>query len=1403
MWRSREARSGQVYRQLFEAQVQLSRSLLARRGRLNTACLSAACLSAEDSNTTSRLQVCGSASRGRQEEQDVSALPDAVVSDRPRSDIIERLTEKKQREQSDALERLYTDLTVLTEGYEAQYRTSCVELLSSLGVVDLRLDSLRDRMEQVEQFSQQEVCALWEEVLEEVKLRRSRIHQLDRTLTEYESERSSMVSVILRKYCHLLGNISFSPPADLYRLIHSVAMMINQSVLANRRSAAHLLLRLLEENLEKESLLRLRWEDCLSCWRSSRASQVIDGFRRFSSSWQGSAPAAHLQKVLDLRRTQQRLAEERCDIIRNLSSLAPPTCSSALVSDWYNRLTAVNHKIDELHVDSVRQLRCCYEQLWQDGLAEVERCREALRALKLSEDEVHRLISSQLLPLIGRCQSQAEARLAALDDGFESLARCANTLSCRVFVLLRGAALLWETHSVAVETREEELQQQVDRLRHTQEQERQRRRQRVDVLLDGMRQESSEEALRLSLQSTSCFLSDSTASCRQGAAALGDVLDRFPALLLDELHSYSRRLSSHFSIHTDYGLTPQELQSLYPSIKLELTEKQHQTSEESETDSAHSAQEQPSEVVDLWDFGSLVTFTSHRGGAFSGHAFRCPSPAPLAGLEEETKLALFPVELLTHTLTQVRELFFLHLEQHLHDALSSSVAMVTERKEVLRSEQELQLQLLDAQHIQTHIHNPRQAELVQHRQCVEAHCQGVLDVLSGCRAELQQLQAAVSRGSQELTSRASHLEEAVLHSSTLHRLQCVYSTLQDSLDRHIEETQQNQTALRQSVQLRMQQLRDDTAALLRSFKLFSEGGDFAPQEVEVFQRRLEEKMKKIDETEEAIQTELDASESRSLQQVKEAFARFEEKFSLLRVELTFLDKIQKVLSNTQVHIKAEAASSNQQQRVVSSKVEELRKLMELTEVSSDQVCSLLSSLSQVVRTRCLYLDCFLDSSLALPVPQRPLQGSFALAARPKPRRKERLAPPPGLLQPCRVGVVFCDDAAVGVVKALNRFSRMQPGAAETEQRRTTTGQSSSPLPLQNRSAESVSGQSVRKLRTNRTDKRLQRFGSKPEPGHNSFRSRVNSLLWKASDVLLLVAEGFYKSERRGGCRFHFVSDSLDQWAESLNQRLLGYQEQARQYQSNSIQEFVDQLCVLEKLLCSLPGVLCCNHEQRQGAELMEEVGGVRQRLEKTLEASEEEKRQHVARLRLALDQQQLEALSSSERRRQQELHDAISRSHRELQERVRVRGEEFVTSLASLTESLLLQLDGLLTPAELTAASDQSERFLVTAETGQQPCSSSRTWPGIPFLLFPDDITAATASPVTMATTTSITTAKCTLGHLAVIEQRDAAVKRYEQLYRSEVLRSDADRRRQQAALQSWNTHWDLQMHTLTHTHTL
>ncbi|TMS01612.1 Coiled-coil domain-containing protein 180, partial [Larimichthys crocea] len=743
-----------------------------------------------------------------------TAVRPAVVHD-PSSDIIKQLIEKRGKKHKEALKQLEVELTAISQVCEIQVRTVSLELQSSLQEVDLRLNTLKDQIDKLEH-------------LEHISLQ---------------------IKGVLKTYRHLLEKISFLPLPVVCRLIHSEATMLNQSLLANRRSVARLLLLLQEENLQQESLLRLHWEDCLSCWRRNRVKEVIDCFRAFCSSEEDQQ--LDLVWTVQMKRTQRVLTEQRSDIIHNICLLVPPSCSTALVSDWFNQLRAVNQQIESLHADFLHQLRQCYEQMWNDRLAEVQRCQEALSALQLSEEEVNDVVNSQLLTLIGRSQSQDEERLTVLD----------------------------------------------------------RKKVRLDDLLAGLRQESSEDALKTSLDKTVCYLQD-----------------------------------------------------------------------------------------------------------------------------------------------------------------------------------------------------------IQHR-------------------------------------------------------------------------------------------------------LFSEGGDFAPREVKVFQRRLKEETKEIGVTEESIFSELEAFESKSLQQVKEASSRFEEKLSLLKSEQS-------------------------------------------------------------------------------------------LSGDPESMKPVRSGPLSGLLRPSRTSEELLDDPVIGIIRSLNRVSVVHDETAEEDRGRPAADPSQIHR-LHHRGSESVT--TLRAGRSIRTDRRFQVFGPEPDAKVQSqFISIVTLLLWKANDVLLLVAEDFYRSERGAVSRLLLLPDSLDKWAESMQQKLLGYQEQARKFLSTSREELVNQLSMLDELLRLLPAVMIGNHEQQQGAELTEDMGRVRLKLEEMLATSEKEKRLNVGRLRVSLTDGELEAVNADEELRQQQLHTAICSTHLEVQECVRVRGEEFVTSLGSLTEKLMHQLDDLLTPAETNGShfEDNSVTMETGGKTGQRPCTA-------------------------------------------------------------------------------------------------
>ncbi|XP_026177567.1 coiled-coil domain-containing protein 180 isoform X2 [Mastacembelus armatus] len=1385
---ARAVPSRKVYRQLFDAQVQLSRCLLAGT-RTN-------CQSAEDSNTH-----CSSASRGQRlkddgdddDVYDVSRLPDAVVVGHPGSDIVQRLMEKRRKKHEEALKQLDAELTELSQVCETQVRSASEELLSSLEEVDLRLDTLKRRMERLDHASLQEVCGLWEQAEEKAKLKKIKILELNHKLSKYETQRTDKVRAVLRKYCQLLENISFLLPPDVHRLIHTEATKVNQSLLANRRSTARLLLLLQEKNLQQESLLRLHWERCLNCWKMGGVREVIDRFRILCSS-------DEQPQLSSLQMKHRDLMAQRCDIIYNICSLVPPSCSTTLVSDWFNQLTSINQQIDGLHGDFLHQLRCCYEQMWQDRLAEVERCKEALSALQLSEEEVNHLVSSELLTLIGQIQSRDEERLAALDVGCDLVTHHTLSLSRSVFVLMSGAALLWVTHSCKLERREEELQQQLDNLKHSQQQHIQKKMMYLDDLISGLRQGSNEDTMKRSLDKTVCCLEDIKQSCRQCVSGQWEVLDCLPSHFLEELLSYSSSLSAFY--HLDHSYTPHEL------VNQQLNTEGSVTHTERTVHADQPCQdwlnEAESSLLQLCDISCSVKFTSSKGEPYAGPAFTCPSPNLPDNLQQETHLRMFPVEVLTQALSRTRTLFLDHLEQHFHDVLSSAATMVTDRKGAVSSEQELQLQHLDIQYIQTHIYQPRLAELQLHRQRVDVHCDKVQEVLTSCRTELQELQTSIRSKNTDFSVTLSNMEGDVMTANSSHRLEAVSSTLHDCLDRHIKDTQCCQTTFRQTVHTRLEEARNTTRRLLSSFRLFSEGGNFAPQEMKVLQGRLKEIIREITVTEESICSELEAFESKSLEQVKEASDRLEEKLSFIRSEVKFMEKIEKIISSTRVHIRAEAANSNQQQSVIGSRLGTLKRMLENTQVSPDQVFSILSLLNEEISKRCQYLDYKLDTHLHEDlIPSDPH----------KYRKQVRSAPVRGLQQPSRTDVDLFDDPVVGIIRSLNKVCTIQDATAEKEERGTPAAGQSPVQRLQQKSAVCVSMR--RSSRSIRNDRRFQVFGHKPETELNmcTFSSTVKSELWKTNDILLLLAEDFYTSKRLG--RSQLLPDAVDQWVENMQQRLLGYQQQARRFLSMSTEELENQLSALEKLLQLLPSVLIRNHERQQEVELEEAVDRVRKNLEETLAASEKEKSVNIRRLRVSLSEDELQTLNSREELRQQQLHSAICCSHLELQECLRIRGEEFVTSLASLTEQLFCHLDHLLTPAGTDAAVTQqhSEDSVVTMETGSElrprtgngyllnphPHTQYRTLTGIPNLMLPTNSTVYSRSSVTTATAASITTARCTLGHLAVIEQRDVAVKRFEQLSTVELSRSDDDKRRQTSELQSWSAHWRSEIYNLKH----
>ncbi|KAG9336238.1 hypothetical protein JZ751_002585, partial [Albula glossodonta] len=925
-------------------------------------------------------------------------------------------------------------------------------------------------------------------------------------------------------------------------------------------------------------------------------------------------------------------------------------------------------------------------------------------------------------------------------------------------------------------------------------------------------------------------------------------------MILKEMQKYSTAVSRFFRVKEIYSQDTEELHGQYPFITLDVKQGSAPEKKRGETHSAEELTSSSSDLLtteedsispeELYDPQVSKTFTTSRGNVYNTQSFRVQweEEGEQGPTLSEVELVGYPQNLLAEVQRDIRVAFFTHLEDWYETALSNAVKIVVAKRQELKSGLDLRLKLQEsrAKRIEEDVHNVRAVELVLHRDHVDRHCKSVQESLKAVRTHVQKLQLQQQEQTENFRAQIYAMENVFTSATKSDKLASLCGSLQSRLEKHMTVVQKTQRSFRLEAESTLGGLREANAQFIKSLRLFSDGGNYTPHEIEVFQKRLEKAAKSIDSTDEAIMLDMEGTESRCLEQAKEVISMFEDKFLCLTLDLRFLEKIQRILTNTQVQIKTEATKSNWQKKHLDNMMMQLESMTEACArpgpeektVKVSDVSTLTWSIMEELKNRCQYLECSLDPSASVTRPESPLQGAFAVAARPKSRRQDKPTSPgnDSLLQPSRMGVPLTDDAAVGVVRGLLRLSRPKTteeihavaperGPAPTMgtqlstvaagRRQRAGGTPSTPAldRQRRRSAESVSSQSVLRLsKLTRSEKRFQVFGSNPEEqsavGFNGF---ITNILWKANDLLLSVAEDFYKKkDRRPVTRPQHLQETFELCAEDINRRLLIYQTQTREYHNGCLQDFKEQLSRNEELFSRVPALLLSHLGEEHLQQLSQATSQIHQSLECAQQESEDRKKKHIGKLRVRLGhpahEEELNSLRAAEEDRQKEQASAIQRSKQELQACARKHGEEFVTALAAATENLLFQMDNLLTVNEVQDGQTEKKKETLTALIRRKECKvplqekdcgsliqrGSRTWPGVSF--FEADGGEAAVRPC--KETASITTAKTTLGHLSTCEARDAVYQSYRQRYEEELTRAEEESEAHRKQVERWEQHW-------------
>ncbi|PKU32683.1 hypothetical protein llap_17013 [Limosa lapponica baueri] len=205
-----------------------------------------------------------------------------TVPEETKSNISERLSERRRGRHAEALTSMYHELACIARELEPFVLEHGKFLLTKLMESDRQIELLFKKIEfdtTLEGFSMEGLKDLWNIIHQESMTRRKWIREMDESLKMIEWSRADKITEVLRKYTVILEEISFFLSADVYRFMNDEAMMINRALLANQRAIAKLFFNLMKSEMKRELSHQLKWQDRVKDWKLIQKNSLVHSFR--------------------------------------------------------------------------------------------------------------------------------------------------------------------------------------------------------------------------------------------------------------------------------------------------------------------------------------------------------------------------------------------------------------------------------------------------------------------------------------------------------------------------------------------------------------------------------------------------------------------------------------------------------------------------------------------------------------------------------------------------------------------------------------------------------------------------------------------------------------------------------------------------------------------------------------------------------------------------------------------------------------------------------------------------------------------------------------------------------------------------------------------------------------------
>lgn len=1220
--------------------------------------------------------------------------------------ILTRIQASRRERHDATLEAMFQELSLINSELEPQISEACStvkEYLSEDQNNAMKKMQLIEKDEDLIKFTHVGLDDHWEQIQHHTLLRQSWIEELQIILNDIETDRAMLIQQIYKEYTQKLTRIAHCMPTDVLRYMEDECLATNETLIANKRYGADLIRKLKMSNLEKERKMFFQWENRVADWKRLKVELAISGFNKFMTC-PGIAEPLNVQRAMNsLFAEQTKLNERRMELFALLKEMKPPGSTKSAVFQWQTSLTSITEQLDDVHKRYYGILKLNFDKVIRD-------CEEELARVKISlhneavcpQDEIEIISTEQLLPLVGEKRSRYDYELEKYAKYTEEVSASQKQMIRILFRYLQFAAQIWDAHEIGLAKEEREFQERLDQGRKEHDTQNQIKEAKFDIAMDRMRQEASEEGLEMSLKQCLEMLDEIKKSYHEFHELQVKTAKEYPSFIAEEVKTYEESMCEYFKA-TRITQKKVEEQGHIPEEKT-VEEEEDKTQKYNEDDShmktsiiklSSGVRYKVIEDKEEMSYPPDTSATTRTNYTFLTDDLDEVEVMPYVSSFEISE------DFLQEIRQVIRREFLEHIESWRKEAIFRAESIMTAKIEELNNELDLRLHLHEPRQgrAEKDVHNVRAAELVLHKDRVNEHCQGILSSLLAFKSRFFSMIEEHDEETEKFKNSVESLENTFVSARKSHELTSIKDEVANQLDEYMKVIRASLRKFRQDLDEMLNNLRNSNARFRKMLKIFSEGGNFCPEEVDEFRKKLENMAGKIDNAEGSLMAELEGMETKRLDAAHECAGKLEERFKYHLFDLTFLEKISRWLTNTQVKIKSEVADSNSQSLVIAKCIATfdrridavLRPNLDREQITASGLHETLMPILKKFHERVRYLDCAVHDNIPSSVAEMQVKQQETKQDEVKPASK-------------RSKKQKASDTNLGRMSKskVNLASKPSGRRSDVEQRPTTVpvskpsskGSLLGKVPSEAESEKTVktklesNSRSINTKLSSKFDKKYLVFSNEDEVLQDHFLSRITRICADGLDGLLLTSDMYYRQKgNRAVTRPSAIHDTFDLCADSLVNRLLSYQNQAADYHNTCIQELRAQAQTFGKSLLRFPQLVVSFTYNQHLEEMEKSRHTLTKEFNANLKVLDKRKQEHQTLLRPTLghpcNRNELGELKLKEETRTIEFKELLQSFEVKNEEILNSYAKKFVEALNALTEKLLRQFDVFLTTSDI------------------------------------------------------------------------------------------------------------------------